>query len=330
MGINYYMTWTTRPKTYAVPVYKAPRLSLSYDDGPAPPPKLQQGVLELAKKMDVWGQAHWHRRWERLPIRFTVWVTLAVLVASLFEIIPVFLIRSNVPTIASVRPYTPLELIGRDIYVAEGCYNCHSQMIRSLYAETERYGEYSQPGEFIYDHPFQWGSRRIGPDLARQGGRNSHIWHLRHFQNPRQYSESSVMPIYEHLLHRPINYGTVPSRVQAAYYLGAPYDEELTRGAEMAKEQAAKIMDELVAQGDPQDEAALRKFSDSHVIALIAYLQRLGTDLNKTWDDQTPPVAPDGSETDLPPGEATPGEATPGEATPGEAGSDSQPEKVTP
>jgi cytochrome c oxidase cbb3-type subunit I/II len=285
MGVNYYMTWTTRPAKYTVPVYKAPRLSSGYDDGPEPESTLKEGVLDVAKRLDVWGQAHWHRRWERLPVRFTVFVAIAVIIASLFEIIPVFLIRSNIPTIASVRPYTPLELIGRDIYVAEGCYNCHSQMIRSLFAETERYGRYSEPGEFIYDHPFQWGSRRIGPDLAREGGRQSHIWHLRHFQNPRQYNELSVMPTYEHLLTRPINYNSVPSRVQAAYYLGAPYTKELTDGSAMAKEQAAKVMNELISQGDPKDEVALRKFSDSHVIALIAYLQRLGTDIDKVWDD---------------------------------------------
>ncbi len=122
---------------------------------------------------------NWHRRWERLPIRFTVLTTLAVVVASLFEIIPTFLIRSNVPTIATVKPYTPLELAGRDIYVSEGCYNCHSQMIRPMVAETKRYGEYSKPGEFIYDRPFQWGSRRIGPDLAREGGKQSSFWHWR-------------------------------------------------------------------------------------------------------------------------------------------------------
>lgn len=316
MGINYYMTWTTRPKTYVVPVYQAPRLSRYYDDGPAPQPKLQQGVLDIAKKMDVWGQAHWHRRWERLPIRFTVWVTVAVVAASLFEMIPVFLIRSNVPTIASVRPYTPLELFGRDIYVAEGCYNCHSQMIRSLYAETERYGEYSEAGEFIYDHPFQWGSRRIGPDLARQGGRNSHLWHLRHFQNPRQYSESSVMPIYAHLLERPINYKTIQARVQAAYYLGAPYNEELTDAPAIAQRQAAKIMNELVSQGDPQEEAALRKFSDSHVIALIAYLQRLGTDKNKVWEDEAATDAAPAAET---PASETPASETPATTPPGDA-----------
>lgn len=298
MGVNYYMTWTTRPAVYAVPVYKAPRLSASYDDGPAPEPTIKQGVLDVAKKLDVWSQGHWHRRWERLPVRFTVYVTIAVIIASLFEIIPVFLIRANVPTIASVRPYTPLELIGRDIYVAEGCYNCHSQMIRSLFAETERYGRYSEPGEFVYDHPFQWGSRRIGPDLAREGGRQSHLWHLRHFRNPREYNDLSVMPSYAHLLTRPINYKSIPARVQAAYYLGAPYTKELTEGPEMAQAQAALIMNELVSQGDPKEESALREYSDSHVIALIAYLQRLGTDIDKVWDDG--PAATPATETPVP------------------------------
>ncbi len=298
MGINYYMTWTTRPKSYVIPVYKAPRLSQHYDDGPAPKPKLQQGVLEIAKKMDVWGQAHWHRTWERLPIRFTVFVTIAVIAASLFEMIPIFLIRSNIPTISSVRPYTPLELLGRDVYVSEGCYNCHSQMIRSLFAETERYGEFSQAGEFIYDHPFQWGSRRIGPDLARNGGgARPHIWHVRHFLNPRHEKPDSVMPTYEHLLLQGINYKSVQTRVNAAHYLGAPYTKELTNAEGIAKAHAAQLMEELVAQGLPIEEQELRKYSDSKAIALIAYLQRVGTDLNKVWDDENPPSLETATET---------------------------------
>ena len=117
-----------------------------------------------------------------------------MVVASLFEIIPTFLIRSNVPTIATVKPYTPLELVGRDIYLAEGCYNCHSQMIRPILAETKRYGEYSKPGEFVYDHPFQWGSRRIGPDLAREGGNRSPLWHVLHFEEPRQVTKARSCP----------------------------------------------------------------------------------------------------------------------------------------
>ncbi len=153
MAVNYTMTWLTRPAKYDVPVYQAPRLSRVQPTEP-PPRKSELDaapVLNVAKWLDVWAQMDWHRRWERLPVRFTVLTTIAVVVASLFEIIPTFLIRSNVPTIATVKPYTPLELAGRDIYVAEGCYNCHSQQIRPMVAETKRYGEYSKPGEFVYD-----------------------------------------------------------------------------------------------------------------------------------------------------------------------------------
>ncbi len=176
MAVNYVMTWMTRPahvrsarvssrcdlSKSEADVKPEPRECSDLDDAP---------VLDAAKSLDIWTQMEWHRRWERLPVRFTVLTTLAVVVASLFEIIPTFLIRSNVPTIATVKPYTPLELAGRDIFVSEGCYNCHSQMIRPMVAETKRYGEYSKPGEFVYDRPFQWGSRRIGPDLAREGGK---------------------------------------------------------------------------------------------------------------------------------------------------------------
>ncbi len=153
--VNFVMTWTLRPATYEVPVYEAPSLARDYIDPPLAPSKLD-GVLQVAKKLDVFAGMEWHRRWERLAGVFTIWVVIAVVSATLFEMIPTFLIRSNVPTIATVKPYTPLELAGRDIYVAEGCYNCHSQMIRPILAETKRYGEYSKPGEFVYDHPFQW------------------------------------------------------------------------------------------------------------------------------------------------------------------------------
>src|SRR5690606_6234169 len=132
-------------------------------------PLAEQGIhlSKTGEALDYFAAARWHRLWEAKPMRFSVWVAVAVVVATLFEVIPTFLVRSNVPSIASVKPYTPLELMGRDIYVAEGCYNCPSQMVRPIRAETERYGEYSKPGEFVYDHPFQWGSRRIGPDLHR-------------------------------------------------------------------------------------------------------------------------------------------------------------------
>ena len=275
---NYYKTWRTRPAKYDEPVHEAPALAKQYQDDPTPDSRLK-GVVETAHKADVWMQLQWHRRWERLPVRFTVWVIIAVGAASLFEIIPTFLIRSNVPTISTVSPYTPLELAGRDIYVAEGCYNCHSQMIRPMLAETERYGEYSKPGEFIYDHPFQWGSRRIGPDLAREGGKQSHLWHVLHFQNPAQITPGSIMPPYPWLLEKDLDYKSIPLRVKANMTLGVPYSQkDYETAAEHARAQAQIIADEIVAQDGPTG------LEEKQVVALIAYLQRLGTDIYKTPD----------------------------------------------
>jgi cytochrome c oxidase cbb3-type subunit I/II len=279
LGINMLMTWRARPAIYAEPVHEAPALARTYVDSIAPKSQLT-GVLETAKKLDVWTQAAWHRRWERLPVRFTVWTIAAVVVASLFEIIPTFLIRSNVPSIASVEPYTPLELAGRDIYIAEGCYNCHSQMVRPMWAETKRYapnGDYSKPGEFVYDHPFQWGSRRIGPDLHREGGKQSHDWHVRHMENPRQLVTQSIMPGYPHLLTQALDFDAIPARINAMAMLGVPYGEAVKpgRAVEMAREQAKQISDELVKQG------GYTGMDDKKIVALVAYLQRLGTDISK-------------------------------------------------
>jgi cytochrome c oxidase cbb3-type subunit I/II len=273
LAVNFFMTWRMRPAKYEEPVYVAPALSRRYVDEPAPASRLE-GVVETAKRLDQWSTLYWHRRWERLAGVFTFWVIVAVVSASLFEMIPTFLIRSNVPTIASVRPYTPLELAGRDIYVSEGCYNCHSQMIRPILSETMRYGEYSKPGEFVYDRPFQWGSRRIGPDLAREGGRQSNLWHLLHFRDPSQLTPGSIMPTYAHLERRDLNFKTIPQRVRAAAYLGAPYSPEEIEGAEaLARAQARSVAEDVVKQGGPPG------LEEKMVVALIAYLQRLGTDL---------------------------------------------------
>lgn len=290
MAVNFVMTWASRPAVYEVPVYTAPRLAKNYTPAPVTvkTPIDDAPVLDVGRKFAIWTQMGWHRQWERLPVKFTVLVVLSVIIASLFEIIPTFLIRSNVPTLAQVKPYTPLELAGRDIFVAEGCYNCHSQMIRPLVAETKRYGEYSKPGESVYDHPFQWGSRRIGPDLAREGGARSSNWHWTHFEDPQAVSEGSVMPSYEHLLNTSIDFKKVSDRVWAANLLGAPYDEELTEGPAMAEAQAEMIAAEIVSQGTkpmrtlPSGEELLVK--DTQAVALIAYLQRLGTDLMKPVD----------------------------------------------
>lgn len=281
LAVNTVMTWRSRPSTYEEPVYAIPPLDRNYSQPYVPPKsKLENApVLELGKKIDVWSKMDWHRSWERLPVKFTILTTVAVVVASLFEMIPTFLIRSNVPTIATVQPYTPLELAGRQIYVSEGCYNCHSQQIRPIVAETKRYGEYSKPGEFIYDRPFQWGSRRIGPDLAREGGKQSSFWHWTHFENPQIVAEGSVMPSYEHLLTAELNLKGIPPLVQTAHQLGAPYDEELSNAIEMAEAQAEKIAAEIVSQGGPAATF------DKQAVALIAYLQRVGTDYFRTEDD---------------------------------------------
>jgi cytochrome c oxidase cbb3-type subunit I/II len=279
LAVNALMTWMGRPAKYDVPVYTAPRLTNQYTDRPIPESRLAgTPVADIAVKLDKVTAMDWHRRWERLPIRFTIFTTIAVVLATLFEAAPMFLIRSNIPTIASVKPYTPLELAGRDVYISEGCYNCHSQMIRPMVAETQRYGEYSKAGEFVYDHPFQWGSRRIGPDLAREGGKQSSFWHWSHFENPYKLAQGSVMPSYKHLLVEKLNFREIPARVQAAKFLGAPYDRELTDAESMARTQAEQIAADIIAQGGVvKYEGTMIK--DSTVIALIAYLQRIGKDL---------------------------------------------------
>nr|WP_199590138.1 cytochrome-c oxidase, cbb3-type subunit I [Bremerella cremea] len=283
LSINVWKTWAARPAVYEVPEYQAAPLSKNYVEHPLEESKLAQ-VLGIAKMLDVFTRLGWHRNWEGRPLYFSVWVAIAVIVASLFEIIPTFMIRSNVPTIASVQPYTPLEIAGRDIYVAEGCYNCHSQMIRPILAETIRYGEYSKAGEFVYDHPFQWGSRRIGPDLAREGGRQSSAWHVFHFRDPGEFIPGSIMPAYPHFEQQDLNLSTLPERVKAAYYLGAPYsDEELENSIEIAQAQAKQIAKDIADQNGPEG------LENKKVVALIAYIQRLGVDLFKS----PPPSAED-------------------------------------
>jgi cytochrome c oxidase cbb3-type subunit I/II len=192
-------------------------------------------------------------------------------------------------------------------------------MIRPIFAETERYGEYSKPGEFIYDRPFQWGSRRIGPDLAREGGKNSHKWHFDHFLDPASITAGSIMPSYEHL-YRPMNFSTIPARVNAVRLLGAPYGERVQNDAiGVAKEQAAQIVAELVQQGGP-DKYTLRNgqeidLAETKIIALIAYLQRLGTDLFAPPEGETgPPAAPAALPDQAPPSPPATGGEEPNQA----------------
>ncbi len=269
-GYNIFMTWKRRPATYAVPIITAPALARAY----VPPPE----AAGTPQPVGVWARfasATWHRAWERKPIFFTVLTVVAVVVASLFEIIPTFLIKSNVPTIASVKPYTPLELAGRDMYIAEGCFNCHSQMVRPFRHETERFGEYSKPGESVYEHPFLWGSRRIGPDLARVGGKYPHLWHVRHFDEPTSITARSIMPAYPHFLTRTINFEQIQSRVDAMAMLGVPYGDALDQAPDMARAQAAEIAAEIERQGGPTGLA------DKQIVAMVAYMQRLGVDIRR-------------------------------------------------
>jgi len=294
--LNLFMTWQRRPKVYDEPVYEAPALSAGWKPDPIPASTIPAGsTLAVAHTLNRWGSLRWHRNWEAMPLTFTVWTTIAVVVASLFEIVPMFSIRSDIPRIASVTPYTPLELVGRDIYISEGCVNCHSQMIRPLVAETERYGEYSKPGESVYDHPFLWGSRRIGPDLAREGVRNpSALWHLRHFNNPLDTSPGSIMPAYPHLLEKPLDYGQATRAVAAMRRLGIDYGEMgPDEAADQARAQSERVMAGLIQENGTAEGVEL--FRDTQVMAVIAYMQRLGVDIGK------PAEAPPAANASMPP-----------------------------
>jgi len=216
---------------------------------------------------------YWHAVLEGNPLALCILTTLVIAIGGIVEMVPTFLIESNVPTITAVKPYTPLELEGRDIYVREGCYNCHSQMVRPFRDEVARYGDYSKPGEFVYDHPFQWGSRRTGPDLHRVGGKYNNLWHLRHLDDPRLTSPGSIMPSYRFLLDRKLDLSLTPTKIKVMRQLGVPYPEEMVKDCQaMARAQAKTISDDLAKDG-------VTGMEDKDVIALIAYLQRLGTDI---------------------------------------------------
>jgi cytochrome c oxidase cbb3-type subunit I/II len=221
---------------------------------------------------------HWHRWIERRPTPFLLLSLIVILIGGLVELVPTFLVKSNIPTISSVKPYTPLELQGRDIYVREGCYTCHSQMIRPFRSETERYGEYSKAGEFVYDHPFQWGSKRTGPDLAREGSGNlkkSNTWHYNHFEEPNSISTGSVMPSYAFLIDDNLDTATTPLKINAMRTLGVPYAADYANKANQdLMLQAKGIADDLQKDG-------IKVAPTKEIIALIAYMQRLGTDIGK-------------------------------------------------
>ncbi|WP_036674568.1 cytochrome-c oxidase, cbb3-type subunit I [Pedobacter heparinus] len=214
-----------------------------------------------------------HRMLERKPMVFLVLSLVVILIGGMVEMMPTFTIKSNIPTISSVKPYTPLELQGRDLYIKEGCVSCHSQMIRPFRSETERYGEYSKAGEFVYDHPHLWGSKRTGPDLQREGGKYGNAWHFNHMMDPQTMSPGSIMPPYEWLVTQSLDTSTTRSKINAMRTLGVPYEAGYENRANRDLDaQARAIADDLQKNN-------IKVKSDKEIIALIAYLQRLGTDI---------------------------------------------------
>jgi cytochrome c oxidase cbb3-type subunit I/II len=231
----------------------------------------------------------WHAWLERKPVQFMLLSTVAILIGGLVQILPTILVKSNIPTIAAVKPYTPLELQGRDLYIREGCVGCHSQMIRPFRSEVERYGEYSKAGEFVYDHPFLWGSKRTGPDLAREGvkgkpfnGGRDNVWHFNHFYDPQSISPGSIMPRYQWLVQDKLDNSLVQAKMEAMVTLGVPYStEDIANALKVIDEQASAIEKTLLANAEIKKsfEGSNIPLKDREIIALISYMQRLGTDI---------------------------------------------------
>lgn len=240
---------------------------------------------------------------ERRPIQLTILATIAILIGGIIQIVPTIMVKSNIPTISTVKPYTPLELEGRDLYIREGCVGCHSQMIRPFRSEVERYGEYSKSGEYVYDHPFLWGSKRTGPDLMRIGGKYSDNWHFNHMWDPQSTSDGSIMPGYKWLFdNEKMDYSYIQKKMEVMVQLGVPYTEaDIANAYKSIEEQSAKIEanlhndpDFVKSYEDSRKAAATRgeefvPMKEREIVALIAYLQRLGTDIKikNTTDDNS-------------------------------------------
>ena len=284
---NIWMTIRTAPKGFDVEEeVQVPRLAR---DDAAPGATTAPNTYDHALYRFQHAMRHgFHRILERRWALFTVLTILALSVGSLVEAVPIFLNDdANIPRIASVKPYTPLELLGRDTYIREGCYNCHSQMVRPFHHETERYGEHSKGGEFVYDHPFQWGSKRTGPDLHRVGAKYPHLWHVRHMDEPPSMTPGSVMPPYGFLLEDDLYVGDIEARMKALRTIGVPYtDGEIETAQASIAAQAQAIADEVVEQKGPSG------LEGKEITALTAYLQRLGTDIQWRQKKARPLVVP--------------------------------------
>jgi len=249
--------------------------------------------LQKVSSKRVAGEKY-HPWLERRPVRLTILATLVILIGGVVQIIPTLMVKSNIPTISSVNPYTPLELEGRDIYIREGCVSCHSQMIRPFRSEVVRYGPYSRAGEFVYDHPFLWGSKRTGPDLLRLGGKYADSWHLNHMYDPQSTSPGSIMPAYPWLLFNALDTERTLKKMEVMVDLGVPYSEDdISNGLATLDKQAQEIAARLLE--DPQFADAYNKeerntefvpLKDREIVALIAYMQRLGTDLSNALEPE--------------------------------------------
>ena len=245
-------------------------------------------ALTRVSKRRVAGEG-FHTWLERKPVQLTILATVTILIGGIVQIIPTIMVKSNIPTITSVEPYTPLELEGRDIYIREGCVSCHSQMIRPFRSEVERYGEYSKAGEYVYDHPFLWGSKRTGPDLMRIGGKYSDNWHLNHMYDPQSTSSGSIMPAYQWLIRRELDKSQTEAKMRTMVKLGVPYSEEDIANAQQSMtEQGTMIETNLYSDPDFAESYEADKqaggdefieMRNREIVALIAYLQRLGTDI---------------------------------------------------
>jgi cytochrome c oxidase cbb3-type subunit I/II len=252
----------------------------------------QAPALQTIKSSRINGE-QFHSWLERKPIQLTILATVAILIGGIIQIVPTIMVKSNIPTIASVKPYTPLELEGRDLYIREGCVGCHSQSIRPFRSEVERYGPQAKAGEFVYDHPFLWGSKRTGPDLQRVGGKYNDNWHFNHFWNPQSTSAGSIMPGYKWMFdNEAMDVSLTQKKMQAMVSLGVPYsDAEVANGLKDLRKQAISIENNLkndpdfVKSYEESKKRALAKgekfvpMNEREIVALIAYIQRLGTDI---------------------------------------------------
>lgn len=241
--------------------------------------------------MSIWNK---HAVFEKNSGVLMAGIIVAISVGGLVEIVPLFYLKNTIEKVEGMRPYSPLELAGRTIYVREGCYNCHSQMVRPLRDEVERYGHYSLAAESMYDRPFQWGSKRTGPDLARVGGKYSDEWHVRHLIDPRSVVPESIMPGYPFLFETPLDYANVERELRVNAVLGVPYTDEMIANARIDVEAQGRNDDPAVdALLERYPKAQARSFSgrtDGAITegdALVAYLQMLGTLVDFTrYDNQ--------------------------------------------